>query len=221
MSAKLELISFKLCPFVQRAIIVLKKKQIDFDITYIDINEPPEWFKAISPLGQVPVLKVGEEVLFESSVIQEYVDEVTPPSLHPENTLLKAKNRAWMAYAGELFMGPMKMTRAKEAAGFEEIKQSLTKQLAILEDAHSGKAFFNDDEFHLIDAAYAPLFSRLSFIKKFSGIDCLEGLPKLQQWSDNCLALPYVQESAVPELPQMFKGMIKHMDGYLATQLSD
>ncbi|HHT00269.1 MAG TPA: glutathione S-transferase family protein, partial [Thiomicrospira sp.] len=63
MSAKLDLISFKLCPFVQRAVIVLKKKNIDFDITYIDLNNPPEWFKELSPLGQVPVLKVGNDVL--------------------------------------------------------------------------------------------------------------------------------------------------------------
>ena len=94
MSQKLELISFKLCPFVQRAVIVLKHKNIDFDITYIDLNDQPDWFKAISPLGQVPLLKVGGEVLFESTVIQEYVDEVTPPSIQPADPLVKAKNRA-------------------------------------------------------------------------------------------------------------------------------
>jgi hypothetical protein len=59
----LHLISFKTCPFVQRAVITLKHKNIDFDITYIDLAEPPDWFLEMSPLGKVPVLKVDDEIL--------------------------------------------------------------------------------------------------------------------------------------------------------------
>ena len=44
---KPELISFKICPFVQRSVIVLQEKGVDYDITYINLKEPPEWFKAI------------------------------------------------------------------------------------------------------------------------------------------------------------------------------
>lgn len=65
----IELISFKTCPFVQRSVITLKEKGIDFKTTYIDLAEKPAWFLAISPLGKVPVLKIGDEVLFESAVI--------------------------------------------------------------------------------------------------------------------------------------------------------
>ncbi len=60
----LHLISFKTCPFVQRAVITLKHKNIDFDITYIDLADPPDWFLEISPLEKVPVLKVDDEILF-------------------------------------------------------------------------------------------------------------------------------------------------------------
>ena len=75
MSDRPELISFKLCPFVQRSVIVLLEKEAPFDITYIDLSNPPDWFKAISPMGKVPVLKVDDTVLFESAVIMEYLDE--------------------------------------------------------------------------------------------------------------------------------------------------
>ncbi len=77
----IELISFNLCPFVQRSVITLNKKGIDYKITYIDLADKPDWFLALSPLGKVPVLKHGDEVLFESAVINEYLDEITPQQI--------------------------------------------------------------------------------------------------------------------------------------------
>lgn len=219
MSQSLELISFKLCPFVQRAVIVLKKKNIDFDITYIDLNNPPEWFKDVSPLGQVPVLKVGDEVLFESSVIQEYVDEITSPSLQPADPLIKAKNRSWISFGGDILMALHPMVTNKEESISNEKKSLVLQKLAQLETVHSGGEFFNGETFNMIDAAYAPMFMRMDFIKTLTDVDLLANTPKLAKWSKNLLAMDCVKESVVPELPMMYKGMVKHMDGYLATLL--
>lgn len=77
------LISFPLCPFVQRAIIAMDEKQAEFEVVYIDLADKPDWFTAISPLGKVPVLKVerdGEEpaYIFESAVILEFIEETVP-----------------------------------------------------------------------------------------------------------------------------------------------
>lgn len=217
MSEKLELISFKLCPFVQRAVIVLKNKNIDFDITYIDLGNPPEWFKEISPLGQVPVLRVGDEVLFESSVIQEYVDEVTPPSLHPSDPLVKAKNRAWVAFGGSLNEILYKMTRAENDEAFKGLQQDMHNKLARLEDAHSGHKYFNNDDFCLIDAAFAPLFMRLNIISNTCNVTFMDGLPKMQAWATELLDRPCVKESVVAELPRLYAGMIQNTGGFLST----
>ena len=218
MSDNMELISFKLCPFVQRAVIVLKRKQVDFKITYIDLSNPPEWFESISPLGKVPVLKVGKEVLFESAVIQEYVDEVTPPSLHPADPLIKAKNRAWMVFGDDLNMMMFKMAHAQSQQDFSDIQTQLTNKLKQIEGVHSGQAFFNGAEFNLIDAAYAPFFMRLDLMNKAADLNCLAGLPKMQTWSDALLAESSVTKSVVKELPQMYLGMIKNVnEGYLAS----
>ena len=220
MSPKLELISFKLCPFVQRAVIVLNKKGVDFDITYIDLNEPPEWFKEISPLGQVPVLKVGNDVLFESSVIQEYVDEVTPPSLQPTDLLLKAKNRAWISFGGDILMAMHGMMTGSEEVSNQK-RQVVLNKLQQLEAQHSGGAYFNGAEFTMIDAAYAPMLMRLDFIKQFTKVDMLADTPKLANWSVNLLQLDCVKDSVVPELPMMYKGMVKHMNGHMAQFIED
>jgi len=98
-----ELVSFKICPFVQRARITLLHKRVPHTVTNIELKEPPTWFPAISPLGKVPLLRVdGGTVLFESAVINEFIDETTTPPLHPADPLARAQNRAWIAYASEL-----------------------------------------------------------------------------------------------------------------------
>ena len=95
MASKYMLCSFKTCPWVQRAAIVLQAKQIAYDITHIDRNQRPDWFAAVSPHGKVPVLVIdGKDALFESNAIVEYLDEILPPRLHPEDPILRARNRA-------------------------------------------------------------------------------------------------------------------------------
>lgn len=210
---KPELISFKICPFVQRSVIVLLEKGVDFDIQYIDLRDPPDWFKAISPLGKVPVLRVGDAVVFESAVIMEYLDEVNPPSLHPQDPLLKAHNRAWIEFASTLFMAQFQMVMAKEKVGSEQAEAELRSKLALLEQQVTGP-MFNSNTFSLIDAAYAPLFMRLALLEEWAPMGLLDGLEKLQQWSTGLLGRPSVRDSVVEELPQLYRQHIAGSGGY-------
>src|SRR6185436_19571281 len=94
--AKYLLVSFKTCPWVQRAAIVLREKNIDFEFRHIDRDNRPDWFLAISPHKKVPVLRIDDKVsLFESNAINEYLDETIAPRLHPEDPVQRAINRAW------------------------------------------------------------------------------------------------------------------------------
>ncbi len=217
---KLELISFKLCPFVQRTVITLLHKDVPYDITFIDLSNPPEWFKEVSPLGKVPVLKVNdEEVLFESAIIQEYVDEITPPSLMPEDALVKAKNRAWISFGGELIGAMQAVVKADSAEAFGSASDKFANLMAKVETAHSGADYFNGDSFALIDAAYAPIFMRLALLEENCDICLLESLPKVKKWSDTLLALPSVQHSVVEEFPKMYRMMLEKMGGHVASLL--
>nr|HPQ97823.1 glutathione S-transferase family protein [Thiolinea sp.] len=87
---RLELVSFKICPYVQRAVIALNEKGAEYTLTHLVPGEEPDWFKQVSPMGKVPVLLVDGTPVFESAVIMEYVDEVYGPQLHPEDALQKA-----------------------------------------------------------------------------------------------------------------------------------
>ena len=99
MASRYMLCSFKTCPWVQRAAIVLQAKQVPYDITYIDRDNRPAWFLAVSPHAKVPVLQIdGKEALFESNAIAEYLEETAEPPLHPQDAIARARNRAWTDY---------------------------------------------------------------------------------------------------------------------------
>lgn len=210
---KPELVSFKLCPFVQRSVIVLQEKGVDYDITYIDLKDPPEWFKEISPLGKVPVLKVGDAVLFESAVIMEYLDEVNPPSLHPADPLRKAHNRAWIEFASGLFFCQFNMVMAQEKEACDTAEQELREKLAQVEQQVAGP-LFNGEAFSLADAAYAPLFMRLAFLEKWQPMGLLEPLPRVRSWSEQLLARESVKRSVVADLEPLYRDHIAASSGY-------
>lgn len=215
----IELISFKLCPFVQRAVITLNHKNIDFDVTYIDINDPPEWFRKISPLGKVPVLRVDGEILFESAVINEYLDDITGGELQPAEPLKRAKNRAWTEYASNM-LGALYMTKmAKDEETYSKHKKQLIELMELLETQLGDGPWFNGDDFTLVDTAFAPLFWQNAVMDgKLSLIDSNK-TPKLAAWAERLLALPEVQSSVVSDFESLYVAVLQKNDSYyLANQ---
>src|SRR5687768_16715354 len=96
------LVSHALCPYVQRAAIVLAEKRVPFERVTIDLADKPAWFTAVSPMGKVPLLRVGDAVLFESAAICEYLEDTTAPALHPADPVERARHRAWMEFGSNV-----------------------------------------------------------------------------------------------------------------------
>jgi glutathione S-transferase len=150
---------------VQRAVIVLRAKDIQFDVTYIDLRNKPDWFLEISPHGKVPVLKVDDEILFESNAIAEYLDEAAGPHLHPRDLVKRARNRAWTDFVPIFAAGLSGIYYVKNEDGFDErlktARQRLDKlESALAEERGNDGPFFNGPELCLVDAAYAPFLQR-------------------------------------------------------------
>ena len=213
--SKPKLISFKVCPFVQRSVILLKEKGVDYDIEYIDVYDPPAWFLEISPTRKVPVLQVDGEVLFESAVIGEYLDEVYPPSLHPADPLQKAKNRAWMEYTTPLYSDTFNLLMAKSKGSADKFTDSMKKTLAGLDKAKQNKPWFNGEAFSLTDISAAPFFVRAAFFKRHFDVDVLEGYENLQAWSRDLLARQTVIDSIVEGFDEIMIGRMKANGSYL------
>ncbi len=216
----IHLISFKTCPFVQRAVITLKYKNIDFDITYIDLADPPDWFLEISPLGKVPVLKVDDEVLFESAVINEYLDDITDGALQPRDPLARAKNRAWIEFASNMLGNLYMMKMSKDEDSYKKYSERLVEQLHRVENRLGDGPWFNGADFSLADTAFAPLFRQNSVADyKLSVLDP-ETMPKVDAWSRRLLALPSVRESVVDEFEDLYLAAMEKNGSFSLNRLA-
>lgn len=205
--ANYKLISFNLCPFVQRSVITLEEKGVPYDIEYVDLANKPDWFVAISPFGKVPVLKVGETVLFESAVINEFIDETTPaPALHPTDPLRRAHNRAWIEFGSALLVDGYKMQAAGDEAAARQHAAAVRSKLERLEtELHETGPFFNGADFALVDTAMAPALQRLQWSVEIEpSLALFEGLPKVSRWLAALLARGSVRRSTVPEIKDIF-----------------
>ncbi len=211
----IELISFKTCPFVQRAAITLGYKNVEHKITFIDLAEPPEWFLEISPLGKVPVLKVDGEVLFESAVINEYLDEITGGDLQPKDPLARAKNRAWIEVASNMLGNSYMMKTATDQENYEKYRDQLVSHLHRVENRLGNGPWFNGEQFSLADTAFAPLFGHDAVANyRFSVIDSAT-MPKVDAWSKRLLALPAVKKSVVAEFEDLYLAALERGNSYL------
>jgi glutathione S-transferase len=201
--ANLTLISFPTCPYVQRAVISLKEKNVDFDVVYIDLANKPDWFLAISPLGKVPVLKIAREgkedaVLFESSVILEYLEETAGGvKLHPADPLERARHRGWMEFGSTLLGDLFRYSTAKDAAGVEAAKPAIAAKLAQVEKVLGNGPYFAGETFSLVDAVFAPAFRQLATLAPVTQQDLTSDFPKVSAWAKTLLARPSIA-SAVP-----------------------
>lgn len=215
---RLELVSYKLCPYVQRSVITLRHKKAPYEIQYIDLENPPAWFEQVSPLGQVPVLKVTEgdrtTVIFESAVINEFIDETVGQRMLSENPLERAADRAWIAFGGELLMQNYMMFQATDREALEpllaEFLTDLGRLEAVLATNSKEGPFFRGSAFGLVDAAYAPLFMSM-FLWDALNPDSpkadrrLKDMPRVMAWAKSLLAQPQVRESVVPEYASLYR----------------
>jgi len=216
----LELISFKTCPFVHRAAITLAYKNVEHKLSFIDLANPPDWFLEISPLQKVPVLRVDDEVLFESAVINEYLDDITGAELQPEDALARAKNRAWIEVASNMLGNNYMMKMAGDKENFEKYRARLVSQMERLEKRLGDGPWFNGDDFSLADTAFAPLFVHDAIADhKISAIEP-ETMPKVAAWAKKLMALPAVKNSVVPEFETLFIAALEKANTYSWTRIA-
>ena len=214
MAAKYMLCSFKTCPWVQRAAIVLRAKQVAYDITYIDRDNRPAWFLAISPHSKVPVVQIdGKEALFESNAIAEYLEETASPRLHPEDPIARARNRAWTDFVTTFASAISQTAYANTEEEFVARAAKIAGPFGKLEDALAKRGnagpYFNGPKLSLVDAAYAPFLQRYTFMDRLRRLGVIEQFPLLTAWRDALLADPAVKASTVPEIEEVWQqGMI-------------
>jgi glutathione S-transferase len=210
MTTRYMLCSFKTCPWVQRAAIVLREKKIPYDITYIDRNNRPDWFLKVSPHAKVPVLQIdGKEALFESNAIVEYLEETTSPRLHPEDPVARARNRAWTDYVPDFAEAISETAYSDSEQAFAANAAKIAGPFAKLDEALAARGnagpYFNGAKFSLVDAAYAPFLQRYTFMDRLKPLGVIEKFPRLAAWRDALLAHPAVKASTVANIEAVWQ----------------
>jgi glutathione S-transferase len=219
----LTLVSHLLCPYVQRAAIALREKNVPFERIVIDLANKPQWFLDISPLGKVPLLKVrrpegGEAVLFESNVICEYLEETQPGArLHPEDALTRAQHRAWMEFGSAILGDLWGYETTQDAAVFEQKRQALLAKFQRVEAALGEGPYFAGGSFSLVDAVFAPVFRYFEVFDAISDSHIFDSLPKVDAWRKALAVRPSVREAVVPEYPQHLMELLKRHQAHLLT----
>jgi glutathione S-transferase len=198
---------------------MLRAKDVEFDVTYINLREKPDWFLKISPHGKVPVLLVDEVPLFESNAIAEFLDEMVAPQLHPADPIKRARNRAWTDYittfAGAL--GSVNYSKSEEAK-VEAIAKAATPlqrvELAIASERGNDGPYFNGSELCLVDAAYAPFLQRFAFVDNILSTGLLKDYPLISAWSKALLSNAIVTGAVAPEFTAEFEANLERRGTY-------
>ena len=221
------LVSFDLCPYVQRAAITLAEKGVAFDRRTVDLANRPDWFKALSPLGKVPLLQVGDAVLFESAPIVEYLDEMHSPALHPADPLTRARHRAWMEVGSSILADIWGIETTPDKAAFEGHKQKMREKFTRLEaelgpeegpEEEKGP-YFAGGAFSLVDAVFAPAFRYFDVFDRLVDLGTFRDLTKVQAWRRALAKRPSVRGAVIPDYEVRLEAFLRRQKSHLVTLL--
>ena len=214
--AALKLISHKLCPYVQRAVIALNEKGVAFERVDVDLANKPDWFLKISPLGRTPVLQVGETAIFESAVILEYLEETEPKPLHPADPLRRAEHRGWIEFGSAVLNDIAGLYSAGDEAAFKAKAAQLEARFARLEARVSPSPWFDGEAFSLVDAVFGPVFRYFDVFDEIGDFGILSQKPKLARWRASLAARPSVRSAVSSEYPALLRDFLKRRNSRIS-----
>jgi glutathione S-transferase len=216
MATELKLISHRLCPYVQRAVIALTEKGVPFERIDIDPGNKPGWFLGISPLGKTPVLQVGDTAIFESAVILEYLEETQPKPLHPAEPLRRAEHRAWIEFGSAVLSDIAGFYAAPDVATFAARTLQLEQRFARLEKRVAATPWFDGDAFSLVDAVFGPVFRYFDVFDGIADFGILPGKPKLARWRQALAARPSVRAAVGADYPLLLRDFLNRRNSWLS-----
>lgn len=223
MTASLTLVSHHLCPYVQRAAISLAEKGVPFERVNVDLSNKPDWFKAISPLGKVPLLRVRhgdkEEVIFESAVILEFLEETEANPLHPADPLMRARHRAWIEFGSAILNAIGRFYSAADEAAFLKESKALSEMFARVEAelaARQSSPWFDGGRFSLVDAVYGPIFRYFDTFDRIGDFGVLYERPLLQAWRKSLDERPSVKNAVGADYPRRLHAFLRAKGSYLS-----
>ena len=219
MKTQLTLVSHALCPYVQRAAIVLMEKGIAFERRDVDLKNKPGWFLALSPLGKTPVLRVGDDAIYESAVICEYLDETHGPRLHPESTLERARHRSWMEFGSVVLSAIGAFYNAPDASALAVRAQHIRTHFEQIEQVLGAGPYFSSERFSIVDAVFGPVFRYFGVFDEIADFGFFHDLPKVTAWRLHLAKRDSVRRAVQPEYPALLAQFIRERGSELSRRV--
>lgn len=214
--AAYEFVSNHLCPYTQRAVIQLAEKGLSCERIYIDLANKPQWFVELSPLGKVPLLRTRDAVLFETSVICEYIEEAEPAhAMLPAAPLDRARHRGWNELASAILADVFAFYSAPDAAAFERKCVDLRMKFRWFEHHLNPGPWFAGSEFQLVDAAFAPVFRLFDTFDRIGDFGIFSGLTAVPAYRRALAARASVREAVVADYAQRFGHYLSQRGSHL------
>ncbi|HCA17934.1 MAG: glutathione S-transferase N-terminal domain-containing protein [Alcaligenes pakistanensis] len=186
------------CPFSQRCRFVLFEKGMDFEIRDIDLYNKPEDIAVMNPYGQVPILVERDLILYESNIINEYIDERFPhPQLMPADPTMRARTRLFLYnFEKELFVhvAALEDRRNSDAKAQDLARQQIRNHLSQLAPILLKNKYMLGEEFSMLDVAIAPLLWRLDHY----GIELPKSAAPVQKYAERVFSRPAYIEALTP-----------------------
>jgi RNA polymerase-associated protein len=184
------------CPFSQRCRFVLFEKGMDFEIKDVDLFNKPEDINVMNPYGQVPVLVERDLILYESNIINEYIDERFPhPQLMPADPVARARTRLFLFnFERELFVHVQTLENSNNPKLIERAKPAIRDRLVQLAPVLLKNKYMLGDDFSMLDVAIAPLLWRLDHY----GIDVPKSAVPLMKYAERIFSRPAFIEALTP-----------------------
>ena len=221
MTGKPVLASHNLCPYVQRAAIVMAEKRIPFVRREVDLGNKPRWFLDISPLGKTPVLSVDGTALFDSTVICEYLEEAYPHPLHPRQLLERARHRSWMAFGSGILDNIAGFYSAPDSERLEHKRSLLAQQFQRLEAALHDAPYFSGTAFSMVDAFFGPVFRYFDVFERIGDFSFFDRCPRVCEWRRHLAARLSIREAVAPDYSQRLYQFLCSKDTALAVYASE
>lgn len=212
-----ELISNLLCPYTQRAAIQLAEKGLPFERTYIDLTAKPAWFSQLSPLGKVPLLRLGDEAIFETAVICEYIEDVAPSMpMWSTDARHRARERTWTEFASAIIADVFGFYMAPDATAFDGKRNDLAGRFQRLEQHLGAGPYFAGARFGLVDAAFAPVFRLFDTFDSVADFGVFAGLCAVPAYRRALAERPSVRAAVVPHYEQVFRQYLLERGSHLS-----
>ena len=183
------------CPFSQRCRFVLFEKGMDFDIRDVDLFNKPEDISVMNPYGQVPILVERDLILYESNIINEYIDERFPhPQLMPADPVQRARARLLLLnFERELFVNVEPLEK-QDSKRMDKARVVVRDRLSQLAPVVAKSKFMLGEDFSMIDVALAPLLWRLELY----GIELPKAAAPVLKYAERIFSRPAFFEALTP-----------------------